>query len=32
LNGELVGGSDIMKDKYQIGEMQKLLQGDAQRA
>ena len=32
VNGEFVGGSDIMKEMYQSGEMQKLLQGIAQKA
>jgi monothiol glutaredoxin len=32
VNGEFVGGSDIMKEMYQSGELQKLLQGVAQRA
>jgi monothiol glutaredoxin len=27
VNGEFVGGSDIMKEMYQSGELQKLLQG-----
>ena len=32
VNGEFVGGSDIMKEMYQSGELQKLLQGIAQKA
>ena len=32
VNGEFVGGSDIMKEMYESGEMQKLLQGIAQKA
>jgi monothiol glutaredoxin len=32
VNGEFVGGSDIMKEMYQSGELQKLLQGVAQKA
>jgi monothiol glutaredoxin len=32
VNGEFVGGSDIMREMYQSGEMQKLLQGVAQKA
>ena len=32
VNGEFVGGSDIMKEMYQTGELQKLLQGSAQKA
>src|SRR5688572_7376101 len=32
VNGEFVGGSDIMKEMYQSGELQKLLQGLAQKA
>ena len=32
VNGEFVGGSDIMREMYQSGEMQKLLQGIAQKA
>ena len=27
VNGEFVGGSDIMKEMYQTGELQKLLEG-----
>lgn len=32
VNGEFVGGSDIMKEMYQSGELQKLLQGLSQQA
>src|ERR671939_255155 len=32
VNGEFVGGSDIMKEMYQSGEMQKLLQAAKQQA
>src|SRR5947207_14732524 len=32
VNGEFVGGSDIMKEMYQSGELQKLLEGSAQKA
>ena len=32
VNGEFVGGSDIMKEMYESGEMHKLLQGIAQKA
>ena len=32
VNGEFVGGSDIMREMYQSGELQKLLQGIAQKA
>jgi monothiol glutaredoxin len=32
VNGEFVGGSDIMKEMYQSGELQKLLQPIAQKA
>ena len=32
VNGEFVGGSDIMKEMYQSGELQKLLQPLAQKA
>ena len=32
VNGEFVGGSDIMKEMYQTGELQKLLEGAAQKA
>jgi monothiol glutaredoxin len=32
VNGEFVGGSDIMKEMYQSGELQKLLQGVSQKA
>ncbi len=32
VNGEFVGGSDILKEMYQSGELQKLLQGIAQKA
>ena len=32
VNGEFVGGSDIMKEMYQSGELQKLLQGVTQKA
>jgi len=32
VNGEFVGGSDIMKEMYQSGEMQKLLEPIAQKA
>lgn len=30
INGELVGGCDIVVDMYNSGELQKLLEGDAQ--
>mgnify|MGYP001237833309 FL=1 len=30
INGEFVGGCDIMKEMYQSGELQKLLEGVAQ--
>jgi len=32
VNGELVGGSDIMREMYQSGELQKLLEGISQKA
>jgi len=32
VNGEFVGGSDIMREMYQSGELQKLLQPIAQKA
>src|SRR5438132_1262638 len=32
VNGEFVGGSDIMKEMYQSGELQKLLQEAPQKA
>ena len=32
VNGEFVGGSDIMREMYQSGELQKLLQGISQKA
>ena len=32
VNGEFVGGSDIVKEMYQSGELQKLLQGLKQQA
>ena len=32
VNGEFVGGSDIMREMYQSGELQKLLEGIAQKA
>ena len=32
VNGEFVGGSDIMKEMYQSGELQKLLEGLKQKA
>jgi len=32
VNGEFVGGSDIMKEMYHSSELQKLLQGIAQKA
>jgi monothiol glutaredoxin len=32
VNGEFVGGSDIMREMYQSGELQKLLQGTKQQA
>ena len=32
INGEFVGGSDIMKEMYQSGELQKLLEGLRQQA
>ena len=31
VNGEFVGGSDIMREMYESGELQKLLQGIAQK-
>ena len=30
INGEFVGGCDIMKEMYQAGELQKMLEGIAQ--
>ena len=32
VNGEFVGGSDIMREMYQSGELQKLLEGVQQKA
>jgi monothiol glutaredoxin len=32
VNGEFVGGSDILREMYQSGELQKLLQATAQKA
>ena len=32
VNGEFVGGADIVKEMYQSGELQKLLEGVAQKA
>ena len=32
VNGEFVGGSDIMREMYESGELQKLLQGATQKA
>jgi monothiol glutaredoxin len=32
VNGEFVGGSDIMREMYESGELQKLLEGSAQKA
>ena len=32
VNGEFVGGSDIMREMYQSGELQKLLEGVPQKA
>jgi len=32
VNGEFVGGSDIMREMYESGELQKLLQGTPQKA
>src|SRR5436190_20493026 len=32
VNGEFVGGSDIMREMYQSGELQKLLEGTHQKA
>ena len=32
VNGEFVGGSDIVREMYQSGELQKLLQGITQKA
>ena len=32
INGEFVGGSDIIKEMYQSGELQKLLEGSKQKA
>jgi monothiol glutaredoxin len=32
VNGEFVGGSDIMREMYQSGELQKLLEGAKQKA
>ena len=32
VNGEFVGGSDIMREMYQSGELQKLLEGVKQKA
>ena len=32
VNGEFVGGSDIMREMYESGELQKLLEGSSQKA
>ena len=32
VNGEFVGGSDILREMYQSGELQKLLEGASQKA
>jgi monothiol glutaredoxin len=32
VNGEFVGGSDIMREMYESGELKKLLEGSAQKA
>jgi len=32
VNGEFVGGSDIMREMYQSGELRKILQGSKQQA
>ncbi len=32
VNGEFVGGSDIMREMYESGELQKLLEGVSQKA
>ena len=32
VNGEFVGGSDIVREMYQSGELQKILQGSKQQA
>ena len=32
VNGEFVGGSDILREMYQSGELQKLLEGISQKA
>jgi monothiol glutaredoxin len=32
VNGEFVGGADIVKEMYHSGELQKLLEGVAQKA
>jgi monothiol glutaredoxin len=32
VNGEFVGGSDIMREMYQSGELQKLLESSSQKA
>jgi monothiol glutaredoxin len=32
INGEFVGGSDIVREMYQSGELQKLLEGTRQKA
>ena len=32
INGEFVGGSDIMREMYQSGELQKLLESSSQKA
>ena len=32
VNGEFIGGSDILREMYQSGELQKLLQGISQKA
>ena len=32
INGEFVGGSDIMREMYQSGELQKLLESTSQKA
>jgi len=32
INGEFVGGSDIVKEMYESGELQKILEGSSQKA
>ena len=32
INGEFVGGSDIMREMYESGELQKILEGSSQKA